>query len=85
MRERWRLPARNATIDAEVVENARMSHDEMLSRIEARFENRQAAERWYRGRPLSGFSGLTAEQMVEQGRAIEVVEYVEAVDAGVFS
>ncbi|MCR6727119.1 DUF2384 domain-containing protein [Agrobacterium fabrum] len=33
--------------------------------------------------PLSGFSGHTAMQLVRDGRAHEVLEYIDAIDAGV--
>ena len=38
---------------------------------------------WYRSEPLPGFSGLTAMLgLVRGGRADEVLEYIDAVDAG---
>jgi hypothetical protein len=33
----------------------------------------------------SGFSGATAEQLVAAGRVTDVLDFISAVDAGVFS
>ncbi|WP_300043493.1 antitoxin Xre/MbcA/ParS toxin-binding domain-containing protein [uncultured Paracoccus sp.] len=38
---------------------------------------------WYRSEPLPGFSGLTAMQLVRDGQAEAVMDYIDAVDAGV--
>jgi Protein of unknown function (DUF2384) len=38
---------------------------------------------WYRSEPLPGFSGQTPMQLVLRGRADDVLEYIDAVDAGV--
>ena len=38
---------------------------------------------WYRSEPLPGFSGQTAMQLVRSGRAEDVLDYIDAVDAGV--
>jgi hypothetical protein len=38
---------------------------------------------WYRPEPLPGFSGQTAMQLVLTGQADDVLEYIDAVDAGV--
>jgi hypothetical protein len=50
-----------------------------------RFVSAAAAQKWYESEPLSGFSGATAKQLVDRGRGDELLEYIEAVDAGVFS
>jgi len=38
---------------------------------------------WYRSEPLPGLSGQTAMQLVRSGRAQEVLDYIDAVDAGI--
>lgn len=38
---------------------------------------------WLRSEPLQGFSGQTAMQLMRQGRAEEVLDFIDAVDAGV--
>ena len=56
---------------------------EVLNKVEPRFGSALLAYAWYRSEPLAGFSGQTAMQLVRSGRADEVLDYVDAVDAGV--
>lgn len=56
---------------------------EILNKVEPRFGSALMAYAWYRSEPLPGFSGQTAMQLVRSGRSDEVLEYVDAVDAGV--
>lgn len=56
---------------------------EVLNKVEPRFGSALMAYAWYRSEPLSGFSGHTAMQLVRSGRAEEVLDYIDAVDAGV--
>lgn len=56
---------------------------EILNRIEPRFGSALIAYAWYRSEPLTGFGGQTAMQLVREGRAAEVMDYVDAVEAGV--
>ncbi len=56
---------------------------EILNKVEPRFGSALLAYAWYRSEPLSGFSGQTAMQLVHDGRADDVLNYVDAVDAGV--
>ena len=56
---------------------------EIVNKVEPRFGSPLMAYAWYRSEPLSGFSGQTAMQLVRDGRASEVLDYVDAVDAGV--
>jgi hypothetical protein len=56
---------------------------EILNKVEGRFGSPLMAYAWYRSEPLPGFSGQTAMQLVRSGRADEVLDYVDAVDAGV--
>lgn len=56
---------------------------EILNRVEPRFGSPLIAYAWYRSEPLAGFGGLTAMQLVRDGQAAEVMDYVDAVDAGV--
>ena len=58
---------------------------EILNKIESRFGSELIAYAWYRSEPLPGFSGQTAMQLVRAGRAADVLEYIDAVDAGVFA
>jgi hypothetical protein len=56
---------------------------EILNKVEFRFGSMLIAYAWYRSEPLPGFSNQTAMQLVLNGRADEVLEYIDAVDAGV--
>lgn len=56
---------------------------EVLNKVEPRFGSALIAYAWYRSEPLAGFDGMTAMQLVREGRATDVLDYVDAVDAGV--
>lgn len=56
---------------------------EILNKVEPRFGSALMAYAWYRSEPLPGFSGLSAMQLVRAGRADEVLDFIDAVDAGV--
>ena len=56
---------------------------EILNRVEPRFGSALIAYAWYRSEPLAGFGGQTAMQLVRDGRAAEVMDYIDAVEAGV--
>ncbi|EKS26812.1 MULTISPECIES: antitoxin Xre/MbcA/ParS toxin-binding domain-containing protein [Nitrobacteraceae] len=56
---------------------------EVINKVESRFGTALMAYAWYRSEPLSGFSGQTAMQLVRCGRADDVLDYIDAVDAGV--
>lgn len=56
---------------------------EILNRVAPRFGSALIAYAWYRSEPLAGFDGLTAMQLVQGGKAAEVMEYIDAVDAGI--
>jgi len=56
---------------------------EILNKVEPRFGSALMAYAWYRSEPLPGFSGQTAMQLVRSGRAEDILDYIDAVDAGV--
>lgn len=56
---------------------------EILKKVEPRFGSALLAYAWYRSEPLPGFGGQTAMQLVREGRAHEILEFIDAVDAGV--
>ncbi len=56
---------------------------EVVNKMEPRFGSALMAYAWYRSEPLPGFSGMTAMLLVREGRADEVLDYIDAVDAGV--
>jgi hypothetical protein len=56
---------------------------EVINKVEPRLGSQLMAYAWYRSEPLPGFSGQTAMQLVRSGRADDVLNYVDAIDAGV--
>ncbi|MBD8556093.1 DUF2384 domain-containing protein [Rhizobium sp. CFBP 8762] len=58
---------------------------EIVNKVEPRFGSNLMAYAWYRSEPLPGFSGQTAMQLVRDGRADDVLDYIDAVDAGVYA
>jgi hypothetical protein len=56
---------------------------EIVNKVEPRFGSALIAYAWYRSEPLPGFSGQTAMQLVRGGRAGDVLDFIDAVDAGV--
>lgn len=56
---------------------------EVINKVEPRYGSELIAYAWYRSEPLPGFSGQTAMQLVRDGRVDEVLDYIDAVDAGV--
>ena len=56
---------------------------EIVNKVEPRFGSALMAYAWYRLEPLPGFSGMTAMRLVQDGRAGEVLDTIDAVDAGV--
>lgn len=64
-----------------------MTHDaeNILSLIQPRFESAESARIWFEEQSIPGFSGQTARQLVEAGRVAEVLDYIAAVDAGIYA
>lgn len=56
---------------------------EIVNKVEPRFGSALIAYAWYRSEPLSGFSGQTAMQLVREGRSGDVLDYIDAIDAGI--
>ena len=58
---------------------------EVLNKVTPRFGSPMMAYAWYRSQPLAGFAGQTAMQLSQAGRSMDVLEYIDAVDAGIHS
>lgn len=58
---------------------------EVLNKVTPRFGSELIAYAWYRSEPLAGFDGRTAMQLVKDGKAQQVLDYIDAVDAGVYA
>ena len=56
---------------------------EIVNKVEPRLGSALMENAWYRSEPLPSFSGQTAMQLVRSGRADEVLEDIDAVDAGI--
>ncbi len=58
---------------------------EVLNKVQPRFGSDLIAYAWFRSEPLAGFDGRTAMQLVRDGKAHQVMDYIDAVDAGVYA
>lgn len=76
---------RRARIRADRTQRRLRELVEVLNKVEPRFGSDLMAYAWYRSEPLPGFGGLTAMQLVQEGKAQQVLEYIDAVDAGIFA
>lgn len=65
--------------------SSRSGTAEVLCKLTPRFASELLAYKWYSSEPLPGFSGQTAMQLVNDGRADDVFAYISAVDSGVHS
>ncbi len=55
---------------------------EILNRVESATGSPLAAYAWFRGGPLPGFGGATADLLVRDGRAADVHAYLDRIMAG---
>ena len=58
---------------------------ELLNIMEPRMGGPLMAYAWLRSEPLSGYGDWTAMELVRRGRANEVHDWIEAVDAGIYA
>lgn len=58
---------------------------EILNRIEPQAGSPLAAYAWFRSEPLPGFGGMTADQLLREGRADMVRAHLDRVMAGGFA
>lgn len=58
---------------------------EILSRVEYRTGSLLVAYAWFRGVPIPGFGGMTADRLVREGKADAVHAYLDEVDDGGFA
>ena len=74
---------RKARIGSDKTQRRLREMVEVLNKVEPRFGSALLAYAWYRSEPLPGFDGRTAMQLVREGRASDVLDAIDAVDAGV--
>ena len=71
-------PGKTAAVPPEPVD--------VLNEVTPRFGSEpMAAYAWCMSEPLSGFDGRTAMQLAQERKAQQVLDYIDAVDAGVFA
>lgn len=61
------------------------TREDILAVLAPRFPQPKLALVWFETESAPGFGSLTAEQLVDAGRGEEVLEFIAAVDAGVFA
>ncbi|WP_163851448.1 MbcA/ParS/Xre antitoxin family protein [Pseudooceanicola aestuarii] len=76
---------RRARINSDRTQRRLRELVEVLNKVEPRFGSDLMAYAWYRSEPLPGFDGRTAMQLVREGKAHQVLDYIDAVDAGVYA
>lgn len=57
----------------------------ILEKIEPWAGSRDAAEAWYRNHPIAAFGDLTAADLVAQGRADDVLRFLDHIESGGFA
>jgi len=62
-----------------------MHMNDVIKMMAPRFGSEALAHAWYRLEPLPGFDGRAAMQLVNDGEAQQVLDYLAAVDAGVYA
>jgi hypothetical protein len=77
--------SRKDRIDTPKIQTRLREMMEILNRVSPRFGSDLLAYAWYRSEPLAGFGGMTAMHLVREGRADEVLDYIDAVDAGLYA
>jgi hypothetical protein len=80
-------------VDALVFQNIKEADSKQLElyaelvvdRVEDRFATRAEALQWFRNAPLPGWGDATAEQLVAIGKVAQVIETIDAINAGVYA
>ncbi|WP_093928865.1 antitoxin Xre/MbcA/ParS toxin-binding domain-containing protein [Sulfitobacter dubius] len=62
-----------------------MHRNDVIKMMAPRFGSEALAHVWYRLAPLPGFDGRTAMQLMNDGEAQQVLDYLGPVDAGVYA
>lgn len=58
---------------------------ELLNIMEPRMGGPLMAYAWLRSEPLSGYGDWTAMELLRRGRAREVIDWIDSVDAGIYA
>lgn len=62
-----------------------MPRDEILQMLRSRFGSEEEAANWLQSFPVPGYSGTTPAQLVEAGHQAALLDFIAAVDAGVYA
>lgn len=73
---------RTARIQSKKIQTLLRGMLEILSRVEYRTGSLLVAYAWYRGVPIPGFGGMTADRLVREGQIDSVRLYLDQVDDG---
>ncbi|MBE7635945.1 hypothetical protein GUA87_03755 [Sneathiella sp. P13V-1] len=76
---------RSSFVLTDKAQNRLSNFIDILAIATPRFGSALLAYAWYRSEPLSGYADLTAMHLVWEGNAKQVLEYLEAIDSGVFA
>lgn len=57
----------------------------VLNKVAPRFDSLLMAYAWYRSETIPRFGGCTVEQLVRKGKTHRILEYIDAIDAGVYA
>lgn len=77
-------PTEEQPTDDSQLTDVQRAEARLFAVLKPRFGSLEEALCWYRERRIPRF-GLTAQQMVQEGRTQRVLEYIESVDAGVYA
>lgn len=58
---------------------------ELYAKLASRFVSDDQMRKWLQDEAIPGFSGLTGKDLLSLGRADQLISFVDAVDAGIFS
>ena len=75
---------RTAPIQSKKIQTLLRGMLEILSRVETRTRSLLVAYAWYRGVPIPGFGGMTADRLVREGQIDSVRLYLDQADDGGF-
>ncbi|GAA4041389.1 hypothetical protein GCM10022281_23010 [Sphingomonas rosea] len=67
------------------MKNTKHDAANVLSMVQPRFGSAERARIWYEEELIPGFDKRTARQMIHEGRGAEVLDYLAAIDSGIYA
>lgn len=83
--EETREAARVWAVELVAAIKAQQKAEKARAAITTRFSDPEQAQAWMSGVPVPGFGEKTANDLIREGRADEVLDHVKSVEAGVFA